>query len=163
MPYFAGERSPINDPNATGAIFGLGLRHTRGHIYRAILEGSAYSIAQHLEILKENDVTLNNVLAVGGGTKNPVWMQIIADVTGQTIQTSKVTVGASYGDALLAAVGTGAIDGFDELAKVFRRDRIYTPDSENHRIYKEYYQLFKTLYPINKDVMHALHRLAPSD
>lgn len=162
LPYFAGERTPINDPNATGAIFGLGLQHTRGHIYRALLEGSAYSIAQHLDILKENHIPLHNVLAVGGGTKNRLWMQIIADITGQTIQTAKVTVGASYGDALLAAVGTGAIDGFDGLAKVFFRAQVYTPNPENHTLYQKYYQIFQQLYPANRELMHSLHSLTMS-
>jgi len=162
LPYFAGERTPINDPNASGAIFGLNLSHTRGHIYRAILEGIGYSIAQHLDILRENGIPLRNILAVGGGTKNPLWMQIIADVTGEAVQTSAVTVGASYGDALLAAVGTGAIDGFEELEKVFRRDKIYQPDPTNHQLYQSYYKIFSGLYPATRDAMHALRGMVQS-
>lgn len=162
LPYFAGERTPINDPNACGVFFGLNLRHTRDHLYRACLEGIGYSIAQHFDILRENNVELKNVLAVGGGTKNSLWMQILADVTGHPFQTSAITIGASYGDALLAAIGTGAIESFDSLRDIIKEDRIYTPNPDQHIVYKEYQKLFNNLYPATRETMHALKTIAPS-
>ena len=160
LPYFAGERTPLNDPNARGVIAGLTLQHTRGHIYRAMLEGIGYSITQHLDILKENGVPLRNVWVAGGGTKNPLWMQIIADISGQTLQTAAVTIGASYGDALLAAVGTGIIPGFDALDAIMRQDQIYVPAPPNHLLYQPYYQLFGQLYQNTIQTVHSLTQLA---
>lgn len=162
LPYFAGERTPINDPNACGVIFGLNLRHTRDHLYRACLEGVGYSIAQHFDILRENNIMLKNIFVVGGGTKNSLWMQILSDITDYSFQTSSVTIGASYGDALLAAIGTGAIEGFDSLRNIIKRDRIYTPIPDNNIVYKEYLKLFNSLYPATRQIMHAIKSIAPS-
>ena len=107
LPYHAGERMPINDPDAKGVLFGLKLGHGRGHIYRAALEGVACSLWQNVRLMEDAGLPVAAVTAVGGGTKNPAWMQITADVSGKRILVPAVTVGASYGDALMAAVGTG--------------------------------------------------------
>lgn len=71
LPYFAGERTPIHDPQAKGMIFGLQPHHTRAHLYRSALEGIGYSIAQHFDLLAENRLPVHKIMAVGGGAKNP--------------------------------------------------------------------------------------------
>ena len=96
LPYFAGERTPINDPLARGILFGLTLAHTRQHMYRSALESVAYSVNQQLKIMLEHDVPIDQIFAVGGGVKNDLWMQIVADVTGKEISTPAITVGASF-------------------------------------------------------------------
>jgi xylulokinase len=156
LPYFAGERTPINDPKARGIIFGLTLAHTRSHIYRSALEGVGYSVNQHFEIFTEHKVPINKILAVGGGTKNPLWLQIIADITGKTIHTAGVTIGASYGDAMMAAMGIHFYSSFGDLAKIIRSGDVYKPDMEKHERYKKYQALFNKLYLANKDLMHQL-------
>ena len=78
LPYFSGERTPINDPQAKGVIFGLTLAHTRGHLYRAILEGVGYGINHHFEVLTEIGAAPRVAVAVGGGTKNPLWRKLSA-------------------------------------------------------------------------------------
>jgi len=156
LPYFAGERTPINDPLARGLIFGLALHHTRGHLYKSALEGVGYSIAQHLDILKEYNLPLNKVMAVGGGTKNKLWLQIIADISNQAIQTARVTIGAAYGDALLAAVAIGGCLGFAELGEKIKPAEVFQPDVQRHEIYKPYRKIFDQLYIRNQDLMHAL-------
>lgn len=160
LPYFAGERTPVNDALASGMMLGLTLRHTRGHIYRALLEAVGYSVAQHIRILEGLGVSLHNVMAVGGGTRNALWMQILADVSGQAFRTPAVTLGAAYGDALLAAVGAGAIPGFEGLRGMFRYDRTYQPEAHSHRLYQDYYRRFEALYPLVRADMHALRALA---
>ena len=135
LPYFAGERTPINDANAKGVIFGLLLHHTRAHLYRAVLEGVAYSIAQHIDILEENGLEIAQFMCVGGGTKNKEWLQIIADVTGREIKTAEVTIGASYGDAMIAAVGTGHFQSYQELENYIEVDKIIKPNIKNYEKY----------------------------
>jgi len=156
MPYFAGERTPINDPDARGAFFGLKLSHTRAHLYRAGLEGVAYSINQHFKIFEEDGVPVRRVMAAGGGTKNATWMQIVSDVTGKSISVPAIGIGASYGDAMMAAVGTGCWDGFEELAGKVRPGSTFEPNMENHVAYERYQAIFDELYPATKNLVHRL-------
>lgn len=156
LPYFAGERTPKNDPKARGMLFGMTLRHTRKHMYRSALEAVGYSLAEHFEIFRENDVEIKTIYAVGGGTKATIWMQIIADILGVEIVTADVTVGASFGDAVMAAIGVGHFKSFREIRKYIRPGTRYFPNMENHEKYKSYVQIFRELYRRNSDLMHLL-------
>ena len=104
------------------------MHHTRAHLYRAVLEGVAYSIAQHIDILEENGLEIAQFMCVGGEQKNKEWLQIIADVTGREIKTAEVTIGASYGDAMIAAVGTGHFQSYQELENYIEVDKIIKPN-----------------------------------
>lgn len=157
LPYFAGERTPINDPHASGVYFGLRTSHTRAHLYRAGLEGVAFSINQHFKIFEEDGAPISRVMAAGGGTKNSLWMQIVADVTGKEIAVPSIGIGASYGDAMMAAVGTGTWSGFGELASKVRPGVTYKPDMENHERYEKSQRVFDALYPATKELMHELN------
>lgn len=95
-------------------------------------------------------------MAAGGGTKSALWMQIVADVTGKSISVPAIGIGASYGDAMMAAVGTGTWNGFDELASKVKPGVTYEPNMENHEAYKKYQQLFDELYPATKELVHRL-------
>lgn len=156
LPYFAGERTPIDDPNARGAFFGLTIGHTREDMLRAGLEGVAYSINQHFRIFEEDGLPIGRVVVAGGGTKNDTWMQIVADVTGKTLLVPEVTIGASYGDAMMAAVATGYWSGFDELASKVRIAKTFEPDAANHQAYQHYQAIFDELYPATKNLAHRL-------
>lgn len=149
LPYFAGERTPVNDPKARGILFGLTLAHTRAHLYRSALEGVGYSIQQQIALMEAHpQVRLDRIIAVGGGTKNPVWMQIIADILGRPVSTPEVTVGACFGDALMAALGVGC-EGFEDYGSLTRfvHDGVtYLPDPEHHRQYQRYQQVYNALY-----------------
>ncbi|MCE5188517.1 MAG: FGGY-family carbohydrate kinase [Eubacteriales bacterium] len=156
LPYFAGERTPVNDPLACGVYFGLLQSHTRSHLYRAALEGVAYSIAQHVDILEEHGMEIRNFLCVGGGAQNHPWLQIIADVTGHTVKTAKVTIGSSYGDAMIAAIGAGRFSGYADLAEYIESGSVFTPNMENHAAYKPYRSIYTRLYLATKPLMHEL-------
>jgi xylulokinase len=109
LPYFLGEKSPLHDPDLRGAFLGLHLGHTRGDLYRAILEGIAYGFRQHAEIFTERDVALRPTARVSnGGSKSMVWKQILADALGVALEPVLDHPGAALGAALAAAVGTGA-------------------------------------------------------
>lgn len=159
LPYFAGERTPINDPYARGLIFGLKLNHTKKHLYRSALESIGYSISQHFSIFEEHDVNINTIMAVGGGTKNPEWIQMVSDITGKEIATTSVTIGASFGDAMMAAMGVKFFDSYDEISKLIKKGEIYKPDPVKHEIYKDYQKIFNELYLNNKDLMHRIKDL----
>ena len=156
LPYFSGERTPINDSEAKGIIFGLQFHHTRDQIYRAGLEGVACSVAQHIDILEEHGLKINNLMCTGGGTRNPVWLQIIADMTGHEVKTPEVTLGASYGDALMAGIGVGCFQGFPDLSRYIRVGNVYRPDPEKAGLYAKIKDIYGKLYEANKDLMHEL-------
>ena len=82
LPYFAGERSPVFDPQARGVVAGLTLSHTRAHLYRAVYEGVAYGVRQLVELLAEVGSPVGRLVAVGGGTRTGLWPQVVSDVTG---------------------------------------------------------------------------------
>ena len=153
LPYIAGERTPINDPFAKGMLFGLTIRHTRKHMYRAAMESIGYTIRQHLDIFSENGITFRRICAVGGGAKSDEWLQIIADITGCRIEKADTSSGASFGDALMAAIGIGDIAGFPELRKVIGGGRYFLPDPANRDVYDRNYGIYKELYLRTKDLM----------
>lgn len=156
LPYFAGERTPINDPKARGCFIGLETRHTRGHMVRAGLEGICYSIRANLELMKKHGLEIKRIFAVGGGTKNPVWMQCLADILEQEISVPEITVGAAYGDALMAALAGGGFKDWAELSEKIQVAKSYVPNAETFDIYRKQGKLFEALYDKTKDIMHRL-------
>lgn len=154
LPYFAGERTPILDPNARGTIIGLTLSHNRGHLYRAALEGTALGARHNLEVMAPaGDV---RAVAVGGGTRGDIWTQIVSDVTGMTQVIPAETIGASYGDALLAAEGTGLASKGSSWAHPLA---VIEPDETKSALYDELYALYRELHPATTRIQHALTRI----
>ena len=163
LPYFAGERTPVNDPQARGILFGLTLAHTRAHLYRSALEGVGYSIAQQIALMRSHEnVEIRRIIAVGGGTLNPIWMQIITDILGTPVCTPAITLGACYGDAMMAALAVKhpGFESYSGLTGFIREGKVYTPNQENHRIYAQYQALYDRLYPATAELAHALAPLA---
>lgn len=156
LPYLAGERAPIQDPEAKGVLFGLASHHTRAHLYKSALEGIGYGIAQYFDLLSENDLPVDKIMAVGGGTKNDVWLQIIADMLGKPVHVPEVSIGASYGDAMLCAKSCGCFDSWQDLGDTIRIAKTVEPIEENHQYYKKMMPLFRRLYELNRDMMHQL-------
>jgi xylulokinase len=159
LPYFSGERTPINDPLARGVIAGLTLSHTKAHMYRAILEGVAYGIAHNLEVIKAAGGTTNLAVAVGGGTKSNVWLQIVSDVTGVNQIIPDQTLGAAYGDAFLAGLGIGWFDHLDEVKNWVKPRLMVQPDETRYTLYQRYYQKYRDLYPKIKSDLNQLAQL----
>ena len=153
LPYFSGERTPIHDPNACGNFFGLNLTHTRGDMYRALLEGIAFGTNHVLETYKEVGENPNRLLAVGGGTKNQLWLQATSDVSGMDQIVCKNTFGASYGNAFLAAVAIGTAKPYD----ISHWNPIAaTIKAKQEPAYKMQYSLFRRLYEQTKDIAREL-------
>ena len=153
LPYFSGERTPFSDPLARGVIFGLNLTHQRSYLYRAILESIGLGIAQHLEVFADIGAEARRIVAVGGGTQNPLWMQCISDVCQQTIETTGISQGASYGDALLAAVGVSAIT-IHQIPQFIRCGKYYQPNKQHASHYTKLLRQYKELYDCTRLLMH---------
>ena len=153
LPYFSGERTPIHDPRAKGAFFGLNLTHTRGDLYRALLEGIAMGTAHVIETYREIGQAPTRVLAVGGGTKNRIWLQSTSDFGGVPQIVCQKTVGASYGDAFLAALAVGSARA-EDIRAWNPIEREVTPAAT--ALHAEHYALFRRLYEETKDIAHAL-------
>ncbi|AEF84822.1 sugar kinase, fggy family [Treponema primitia ZAS-2] len=143
LPYFMGERSPIWDTNARGTLVGLSLTHTRGHIYRAFLEGVAYSLRDSME--STNTDIGESILVAGGAAKSPLWRQIIADVTGHSILCPKDDVEANLGDVILAGVGTGCFS-YEDVQNWQVFDEPVRPNGEAQKIYDRLFMVYKSIY-----------------
>ncbi|MGI9086037.1 MAG: FGGY-family carbohydrate kinase [Aeromicrobium sp.] len=156
LPYFSGERTPIFDHHARGVIAGLTLRHTRGHIFRAVYEGIAFGIKQILELLDTEANPVERLVALGGGTQGSLWTQVVSDVTGRAQEVPEHTIGAAYGDALMAAIGAGLVPPETDWARVAD---VVEPNPEHRALYDELYDLYCSLYPATRDHAHALARM----
>lgn len=159
LPYFSGERTPINDPQARGLFFGLTLSHTRAHMFRAVLEGIGYGIAQHFGVMEEIGAAPHEVVAVGGGTKSALWLQVVSDISGRPQKAPGITIGASYGDAFLAGLGIGLVDSYEAINDWLKDVRTIAPLAQNTARYASYLDLYLELYRRNKELMHQLGTL----
>lgn len=153
LPYFSGERTPIHDPRAKGAFFGLNLTHGRAHMFRAVLEGIALGTRHALEAYEEAGARPSRVRAVGGGVRNEVWLQATSDASALAQEICAVTAGASYGDAFLArmALGQAALDDIAEWNPVIRRVEPRPAEALDKA-----YPLFRRLYERTKDIAGEL-------
>lgn len=155
LPYLTGERTPHPDPLAKGAFVGLTVRHSRDHLTRAVLEGVAYGLRDSFELMKGAGLAgIEQVRISGGGSKSPVWRQIIADVLGAELVTVNSSEGAAYGAALLGATGAGAFSSVEQACESVISITGSTPPGRDQAIYEELYPTFRDLYPALKPVFH---------
>jgi xylulokinase len=152
LPYFAGERTPVQDPDARGVVAGLTLDHTRGDLYRAALEATALGVRHNVEALREAGAVIDRVVAVGGGTRGGLWTRIVSDVTGLTQVLPSTTIGAAYGAAYLAARTTigAAITDWNPPAHTV------APDPALRGGYDDLYAAYRQLYPATRTIAHTL-------
>lgn len=159
LPYFAGERTPISDPSARGTITGLTVEHTRGDLYRAALEATAFGIRHNVEQMRAAGAVISRIVAVGGGTQNGLWPQIVSDVTGLVQEIPHTTVGASLGAAFLAAglVSTPNIDQWNPV------EVTVTPNPDLAMLYDEIFADYLALYPATREIAHRRAALQARD
>lgn len=160
LPYFAGERTPLFDPDARGVLIGLTLSHGRGHVYRAMLEATAFGVRHNLEAIERAGGAPGRLVAVGGGTKGGLWTQIVSDVTGQPQEIPELTIGASYGDAQLAGAAAGLTDLDSPWVRI---SETVTPRPEWRDAYDELYGVYRDLYGATRDLAHRLAALQLSE
>ena len=156
LPYFEGERTPVNDPIAKGAFFGLTLRHTQADLYRALLESVGYGIRHNLEKLAQEGIQVNLINAVGGGSKNLGWMQIISEIAEVEVRVPQGISGAAYGDAILAGIGIGLYKDASQ-AKIWDHDALHlTPSHADSERYQRLYRVYRSLYHQTKNLLPLL-------
>ena len=155
LPYLAGERSPIWDPNAKGVFYGINFSKTREHFARAVMEGVALSLRHNLEIAENAGAKADVLCAMGGAANSRLWTQIKADVTGKTIVVPSSDTATALGAAILAGVGTGIYKDFEEAVDLtVKVKREHVPNKENAEIYNKAYQTYLEIYENLKNTMN---------
>ena len=159
LDYWQGNRTPYVDPEARGIIRGLSLKHTTGHLFRAIIEGIAYGTEHILRTFRRNGFVVDEMVAAGGPTKSPLWMQIHADVSNVPIILTAVPDGPALGSAILGAVAAGLFPSVQSAAEqmVHVRARI-EPDPAMHEAYKFYVDQYINTYPPLQQLIHETVR-----
>ncbi len=160
LPYLTGERTPYPDPYARGAFVGLTVRHQRGHLIRAVMEGVTMGLRDSLEIIRAMGIAIEQVRASGGGARNPLWRQILADVFNAEVVTVATTEGAAYGAALLAGVGCQVFTSVEAACeRTIALVESTAPDPNHTDAYGKLYAIYQQLYPALRGSMHALGAL----
>ena len=153
LPYLQGERTPHADPEARASLTGLTVRHDRGAIVRAVLEGVAYGLRDSLELLRELGVEPERGRVSGGGARSRLWVQIVASSLGLPLERTVADEGSAYGAALLAGVAGGTFaDGREAVAACVRVRETIEPNAAWAPIYDEGYARFRALYPAIRGV-----------
>lgn len=155
LPYFSGERTPINDPNARGMMFGLNLTHQRADLYRALLEGVGHATRHNLDMFDEVYPT-RAIYAVGGGVNNSLWIQSSVDIANKPQRVRRHTVGAAMGSAFLAGIGVGMFKAND-IERINPVEREIKPQNTLRRLYDRDHKIFKQLYESTKSLMQNLN------
>lgn len=156
LPYFMGERTPIWDSKARGTMLGLTVKHTTAHIYRALMESVGYALRHVMESYDLDFPRENACRIVGGGTASKLWVQILADITGEKLECMTDGVEAPIGDAFLAGMAGGVFAKFHEIDRWAKSYMVFCPNWQNHELYSKYYEIYKHLYHAVKEDMHML-------
>lgn len=158
LPYLMGERTPHLDPNARGVFFGISAMHERKHFVRAVMEGVAYSLRDCMEVLREMNIPIDNMLVVGGGAKSALWCEIMAGAYGMPIQLMSSQEGAALGAAILGGV---AANMYSSVETAFRRlckpSQMQEPKRADE--YNRVYSVYKSIYPSVKDIYKSIKNL----
>jgi xylulokinase len=152
LPYLSGERTPHPDPLARAAWVGLTLRHGRGHLTRAVLEGVSFGLKDIFSLIQQAGLgEIRQVRASGGGTRGALWRQILASVLEAELVTVNTSEGAAFGASLLAGVGAGAwTDVPSACGAAVSITGSSSPDPGQVEAYRKAYPLYRELYPALK-------------
>lgn len=163
LPYFAGERTPIMDPEARGTVLGLTLSHNRGDLYRAVLEATAFGVRHNIEVMRESGAVMDRVVAVGGGTQGGLWTQVVSDITGLPQVIRATTVGASYGAAYFAARAVSIPDNSPKIDDWNPIVEMVQPNQDTAALYQELYELYLKTYQATSGITRALGQVSRNE
>jgi gluconokinase len=159
LPYLAGERAPQWDAGARAVLFGLGLRHGRGHLVRAVMEGVAYQMRAVARVLEEVTGRPEEVRATGGFSGSDVWRQVLADVLGHEVLYPDSPDGSCFGAALLGMMAMGGIEDLAEGRALVDVEHRHEPDAEAAGRHDELSGVFGRLYERLEPEFRAMERL----
>ena len=153
LDHFQGNRTPFTDAASRGCLNGLSLSHTRGHIFRALMEGIGYGTELILENFRTGGFTPSEMVICGGATNSELWMQIHADTAGIPVRIPESTDAPSMGSAILAAHGAGHFASIDEgIDAMVKPGVLIEPDPAATATYENVYQQYRALYPALKQI-----------
>lgn len=160
LEYLQGNRTPWVDSDVRGLLYGLSLKHTPAHVYRAILEATCYGTALILNVIKKY-VGIEEICLSGGLTKSSLYLRILADVTGLTLHIPRETEASCFGAAILGAVAGGAYENIHAASQsMVQYQYTISPDAENHRRYQFFLKKYEEAYVLMKDWMHEVSSYA---
>lgn len=156
LPYLAGERTPLWDPDAKGVMYGLTLSSTRPQMLRAVMEGVAFALNDNIRAMKDAGAHFGDVYSIGGASKSELWTQIKCDVTGLRISVPMTDSATTLGAAILAGVGVGVYNDFEQaVCRTQSIGRVQNPNTGLHTIYDRAFSIYQRLYcalaPIMKE------------
>lgn len=153
LPHLAGMSCPESNPNARGVLFGLSLKHGRMHVARAVLEGIAFMLRRHVEVVEELGIKIEQIIGIGGGARSKIWGQIKADVLNKPVVHLQTEEPALLGAAILAGLAAGIhkdpVSAADQMVKI--RQTI-EPNPQNTAVYQQAYERYLTIYDRLADV-----------
>ena len=150
---FQGNRTPYKDADATGMIFGLRMKHTAKHIYRAILEGISYGTRNIIDNFDSQGYKISEIVACGGVTKNEPFLQIISDVTSKKIVVNEDAQGGTLGCAVIGAAASQYDGDFlTATNKMVHRAKEVVPNNANKKVYDSGFEKYKDLYESTKHI-----------
>ncbi|MFO7946117.1 MAG: FGGY-family carbohydrate kinase [Armatimonadota bacterium] len=159
LDYFQGNRTPLRDPLARGAIWGLSLRHNIGHLLRAVYEGTAMGCRHIFKDMSQAGLEVEEVYACGGGTRSDLWLQIHANVCKKPIFLTQEPEATALGTAVCAAAGAGLFDDVTEASReMVTVTRQIDPDPDTFDTYDALFDRYLQTYPALADLMHESAR-----
>jgi xylulokinase len=158
LPYFLGEKTPINDPDARGVFAGLHLGHTRGHLFRAVLESIAFGFRHHLDVFAEHGFEPRRVRVTNGGARSALWKQVTADVLGHTLEVPEAAAGSALGAAFAAGMGIGMFDSWSQIERCVHVTATIEPRADTRGVYDEAYGAYRELYPLLRELFRTRAR-----
>ena len=160
LPYFLGEKTPINDPDLRGIFAGMHLGHSRADLYRSVLEAIAFGFRHHVDVFADISIPLTRTMITNGGSKSTLWKQIHADVLGMEMHPVTGHPGASLGAAIIAAIGVGSINDWADASRFVTLGPPVVPDPQCKQIYDDAYARWRELGEVTAGVSHAIARSA---
>lgn len=155
LPYLNGERTPHGDPNARGVYFGISNTHNNSHFVRSTMEGVAFGLRDSYELIKNKEISIDEIRLIGGGAKSSLWCQILSDILGEELSLINIEEGPAFGAAIIAGVGTQVFNSFDEAEENFIKIKnTIKPNPNNFEMYNKNYEIYKTLYERLEDVFN---------
>jgi xylulokinase len=157
-PYIVGERTPHADAQIRGSFIGIDGSHTRAHFARAVMEGITFSLNESIELFRAAGKTVDKIVSIGGGAKNPLWLQMQADIFKADVVALENEQGPGLGAAMLAAVGCGWFPTLDACGEVFvKHNRVYRPDEKTSSRYTELFEVYRQVYGQTAGINHSLY------
>jgi xylulokinase len=154
LPHMLGSFSPVIDAESAGAFIGLRNNHTRSDMFRAVIEGVNFQFKDIIDSIQESlNEKPEKIIAIGGPTRNDLWMQTKADIASMVVEIPDVAEPVTLGAAMLAGIGAGVYDDLPQAYEAVRKKtRIIEPNEKEHSKYVEIYQKYKKIYPALKGI-----------